>query len=108
MSFFGSDWLDNIDDGPLSISGSMKEDIENYSQGAIMSTIDVSGYGYYEHEVGNKNCREGWREKSSGFPKQCFCGGLIHADFGDEDQNCNYLLHKKCDKCGDNYQEKTN
>lgn len=67
-----------------------------------MKTFDVSGEGLYQHEIGNKNCQEGWCNGID-FPKKCECGGLIHADFGDEDSDCNYWLYKKCDKCRDNY-----
>jgi hypothetical protein len=66
--------------------------------------IDVSGEGLYSHEVGNKDCDAGWCG-SSGYPRPCKCGGLIHADFGDEDSDCNYWLYLKCDKCGEDYEE---
>ena len=62
-----------------------------------MSKIDVSGEELYQHTVGNKHCREGWC--GSSFPKSCTCGGLIHADFGDENADCDYWLYTKCDKC---------
>lgn len=65
-----------------------------------LPTIDVGGEGIYTHEIGNGACEEGWCGGGSGYPKPCICGGLIHADFGDEDINCNYWLHKKCDRCG--------
>ncbi|KKT30333.1 MAG: hypothetical protein UW18_C0018G0011 [Microgenomates group bacterium GW2011_GWF1_44_10] len=61
--------------------------------------IDVSGEGLCLHEVGNRDCQEGWC--GNFYPKSCECGGLIHADFGDEDSDCNYWLYKKCDKCGE-------
>jgi len=61
--------------------------------------MDVSGEGRYEHKVGDKDCYEGWC--GGEYPKACECGGLIHADFGDEDSDCNYWLFKKCDRCGD-------
>lgn len=61
------------------------------------------GEGLYQHEVGNEECCEGWC--GGGYPLHCKCGGLIHADFGDEDYDCNYWLYKKCDKCGDDYEE---
>lgn len=54
----------------------------------------------YEHITGNINCEEGWCGGSSGYPKKCECGGLIHADFGDEDCNGEYWLYTKCDRCG--------
>jgi len=62
-------------------------------------TIDVSGEKVYSHIVGDKDCASGWC--GSDYPKPCPCGGLIHADFGDEDSDCNYWLHTKCDKCGE-------
>lgn len=56
---------------------------------------------YNQHIVGNKKCREGWCSGVDGrFPKLCKCGGLIHAEFGDEDFDGDYWLYHKCDKCG--------
>ena len=53
-----------------------------------------------DHNIGDKNCNDCW----PGFPIKCKCvGGLIHAEFGDEDMDCNYYLLYKCDKCGDDY-----
>lgn len=52
----------------------------------------------YNHIVGNNECTEGWC--GSDYPKNCECGGLIHADFGDENLDCDYWVHEKCDKCG--------
>ena len=73
-------------------------------------TFDVSGEGLYQHKIGNKNCNEGYCDglggQHSGYPCQCQCGGLIHADFGDYDSYDSYWLYKKCDKCGDNFEEK--
>jgi hypothetical protein len=66
----------------------------------MATSIDVSGEGLYKHIVGNENCTEGWCA-SLEYPKKCKCGGLIHADFGDEDSDCNYWLYTKCDKCGE-------
>ena len=57
-----------------------------------MAKIDVSGEELYQHTVGNKYCREGWC--GSTYPKSCTCGGLIHADFGDENANCDYWLYE--------------
>lgn len=62
-------------------------------------TIDLSGEGMYAHKIGDINCREGWCGPGDGFPKPCKCGGLIHADFGDEDMDCNYWLYERCDRC---------
>lgn len=61
-------------------------------------TIDVSGEGVYKHLIGNRACEEGWC--GNGHPKICDCGGLVHADFGDENADGDYWLHTKCDKCG--------
>ena len=69
-----------------------------------MKTFDVSGEGLYKHEIGNEECSEGWCA-CDGWPKKCKCGGIIHADFGDEDYDYNYWLHIKCDICGENYEE---
>jgi hypothetical protein len=65
----------------------------------IPATIDISGEGIWQHTVGDENCCQGWCN-TGGFPKPCPCGGLIHADFGDEDSDCNYWLYTKCDRCG--------
>ena len=50
------------------------------------------------HNVGDANCSAGWCGNE--FPKPCQCGGLIHANFGDENANCDYWLYERCDKCG--------
>jgi hypothetical protein len=68
------------------------------------STIDVSGEGLYAHRIGNAKCQEGWCDGGAGWPKACKCGGLIHADFGDENSDCDYWLHQKCDRCGDEHE----
>jgi len=60
--------------------------------------FDVSGEGLYEHEIGDKDCCEGWC--GNAYPEKCECGGLIHADFGDENSDGDYWLHTKCDQCG--------
>lgn len=65
----------------------------------LSETFDVSGEGLYAHRRGNKDCTEGWC--GNAYPKPCSCGGLIHADFGDEDADCNYWLWTKCDRCGE-------
>jgi hypothetical protein len=63
-----------------------------------LKTFNVSEDGD-PHEVGNLGCQSGWCA-SYKYPILCECGGLIHADFGDEDYDCNYWLYTKCDKCG--------
>lgn len=57
----------------------------------------------YQHRIGDPNCREGWC-MGGVFPKPCDkkgCDGLVHADFGDENADCDYWLYTKCDKCGE-------
>ena len=65
-----------------------------------MTTFDVTGDGVYAHEAGNTSCKEGWC--GNGWPFPCVCGGLVHADLLDEDED-GFLLSKKCDRCGHNY-----
>lgn len=67
-------------------------------------TFDVSGEGLYQHKIGDIHCQAGWCNDRTGYPRDCKCGGLIHADFGDENNDCEYWLYKKCDKCGENYE----
>ena len=65
--------------------------------------IDVSGEGVYEHKVGDVGCCESWCGPGvvDFYPKKCSCGGLIHADFGDDYDDGDYWLYTKCDKCGE-------
>jgi hypothetical protein len=56
-------------------------------------TVEV----YNDHNVGDKECHRCW----TNYPKPCHCGGLIHAEFCDEDYDGDYWLSYKCDKCGD-------
>lgn len=56
-----------------------------------------------DHEEGNKNCPSCW----FGYPVACECGGLIHAAFGDENEEGDWWLIYKCDKCGEDYEEAT-
>ena len=54
-------------------------------------------YPFEDHEIGNIKCDGCWQ----GYPIHCECGGLIHAEFGDENYDGDYWLDTKCDKCGD-------
>lgn len=64
-------------------------------------TFDVSGEGFYQHEIGNQDCPVSWCGGFEAFPYvHEDCGGLVHADFGDEDED-SYWLYRKCDKCGE-------
>lgn len=53
--------------------------------------------GTFEHPVGDKECTECWDE----YPKECECGGLIHASFGDYNDEESFYLVTMCDKCGE-------
>lgn len=49
------------------------------------------------HGVGNTSCQKGWCG-CWGYPKPCACGGLVHAEYEDEDYD-NVYLNYKCDRC---------
>lgn len=77
-----------------------------------VDVFDVSGEGFEAHIVGDIDCTEGWCDGSSGYgrsgyPKPCPCGGLIHADYGDENWDGDYWLYTKCDQCGEKEGEST-
>lgn len=60
------------------------------------------------HHVGDPDCDEGWC--GDYYPRPCQCGGLIHAEFGDEyfdeeGDEIGYWLWRKCDRCGNDYRE---
>ena len=55
-----------------------------------------------KHKIGDKDCSMGWCS-CIGWPHKCECGGLIHAEFGDEDMEGNYYLITVCDKCGEQF-----
>jgi hypothetical protein len=74
-----------------------------YPQEDNRPTFDVSNEGVDQHVIGNKFCTEGWC--GSTYPIPCQCGGLIHADFGDEDREGNYWLILRCDRCGERYDD---
>lgn len=59
-----------------------------------------------EHTAGNADCHSGWCSGREGFhPRPCVCGGLVHAEFFDEDADDNYILTRRCDLCGEDYEE---
>jgi len=58
------------------------------------------GDSNYPHVIGNNECDQGWCS-AKGYPTKCQCGGLIHANFGDENYDGDYWLYTKCDKCGE-------
>ena len=51
-----------------------------------------------QHPIGDTNCPHCWTD----FPKKCVCGGLIHAEFGDDTDDGYWLFHR-CEKCGWNW-----
>jgi len=59
-----------------------------------------------KHEASNPKCEEGWCEGGGAdrYPRPCVCGGLVHASFLDESYD-DVLLQRKCDRCGDDYDE---
>lgn len=66
----------------------------------------VSLDGDEDHRVGDETCDAGWcngHQGSYDYPRRCQCGGLIHADFGDENSDGDYWLFERCDRCGDIY-----
>ena len=48
-----------------------------------------------QHDIGSGKCDGCW----PGYPRRCECGGMIHAEFGDEMED-GYYLNFYCDKCG--------
>lgn len=67
----------------------------------IARNFKVYENSIWEHSVGNQYCYCGWCSAGgSGYPIQCNCGGLIHADYVDCDEDNNNRLMFKCDKCG--------
>ena len=58
------------------------------------------------HGVGDSECTSGWCQGGGGghYPTPCDnegCGGLIHANFGDEQFDGDYWLYTRCDRCGE-------
>ena len=49
----------------------------------------------FPHTAGDLDCDACWR----GYPVRCECGGLIHAEFGEQLTHDSYSLHYKCDLC---------
>lgn len=52
-------------------------------------------YRRYQHEQGNPDCNVCWGE----YPKPCECGGLVHAEFDEYEDNGDIRLRVKCDHC---------
>jgi len=65
------------------------------------ATFDFGEMLGYEHRIGDPGCDAGWC--GNGYPMACDeegCTGLVHANFGDENYDCDYWLYTKCDVCG--------
>jgi hypothetical protein len=58
----------------------------------------------YSHTIGNDKCESGWCDGGHSYPVRCKCGGLIHANFGDEYPDGDYFFDRLCDKCGEDYE----
>ena len=52
------------------------------------------------HTVGDPECGAGWCG-GTGYPAPCECGGLVHANFGDENTDGDYWIYRRCDRCGE-------
>jgi hypothetical protein len=53
-----------------------------------------------EHDRGDPACEQCWK----GWPQPCEmenCDGQVHAEFGDENADCEYWLILECDTCGE-------
>ena len=70
--------------------------------------MDINKEWHYEfvfdHVENDEHCDGCW----SGYPRKCECGGLIHAEFGDENYDMDYYLIYYCDKCGYDYEDVDN
>lgn len=67
------------------------------------ATFDFGDSLGYEHRIGDGSCDDGWCNGQS-YPRPCeqgSCGGLVHANFGDYDDNGDYWLRTECDVCGE-------
>jgi hypothetical protein len=66
-----------------------------------VETFDFGDRLGNEHRIGDPDCDAGWCGRN--YPKPCDregCGGLVHANFGDENYD-GYWLYTKCDRCGE-------
>jgi len=51
------------------------------------------------HNIGDPKCDGCWKV----WPRECECGGLVHAEFGEQLTYDSYSLVIQCDKCGNDY-----
>ena len=61
-------------------------------------TFEFKGH---KHNIGDENCPRCWLR----YQKKCKCGGILHAEFHDEDYDRitheeTVYIKKRCDKCG--------
>lgn len=54
------------------------------------------GESHEPHEKGNPECPACWGD----YPTPHYCGGLMHAEFGDENWD-SYWLYYQCDQCAE-------
>lgn len=68
------------------------------SDDATQSAPFLLGESGREHAAGDEGCGVCWGR----YPQPCGdgCIGLMHAELGDEDSDCNYWLYTRCDVCG--------
>ncbi|MDO8435272.1 MAG: hypothetical protein Q7S89_01155, partial [bacterium] len=69
------------------------------TQKSTLPKTFVFGESDDQHPIGDPLCAEGWCG-TDGLPKACSCGGLVHANFGDENED-GYWLFRRCDKGGE-------
>lgn len=55
----------------------------------------------YNHEWDNPDCPKCWMY----YPRDCKCGGLIHAEFFETNFDDDVWLSYWCSKCGEDYEE---
>ena len=65
----------------------------------MAKTFEIDGMTHYK---GAKQCSQCWDDS---YPRDCQCGGRIHAEFGDENWDGDYWLFIVCDRCGDEHDE---
>ena len=56
--------------------------------------------GCEPHARRDYDCNAGWCGGDGSYPRDCTCGGLIHADFDSYDDDGCLVLHTRCDTCG--------
>lgn len=75
---------------------------ENYTFSVLWNSeiVTISFNDGKPHYIADTDCEVGWCDGGRSYPKPCECGGLIHAEFGDENYEGDYYLVTQCDRCG--------